>query len=157
MKKFSLFIVFIFISSLSYSQSQTEELEIFQNIFGKEKKAAFASVIKIEDATKKEAFWRLYDAYEVERKDLGKERISTLSEYAQNYDNLSDEKIDEIFNKSIKINNGLNKLLVSYYKKIKKEVDTKTAAQFAQVENYFLAAIRYEISSQIPFIEDIKE
>jgi|GEM_PF-3426227 len=32
----------------------------------------------------------------------------------------------------------------------------KEAAQFVQVENYFLAAVQYELSTQLPFIDELK-
>jgi DNA invertase Pin-like site-specific DNA recombinase len=132
-----------------------EEVEIFQNVFGMEKKAAVASFIELE-GEKADAFWMLYDEYETKRKDLGKQRIQLINNYAENYENMTDEKIDELFKESVKVNGGLAKLATSYYKKMKKAVDTKTAAQFFQIENYFQSAIRYEISSLLPFIGEFE-
>lgn len=156
MKKAFLTLASVFVMTLSYSQSLKEEVQIFQNVFGKEKKATAAQFIKIEDAAKKDAFWALYDAYETERKALGEKRIALVSAYVANYNSLTDDKIEAILMQSVKVNEGLENLVIKYYKKMKKPVGIKTAAQFAQVENYFLAAVRYELSAQLPFIGEGK-
>ncbi|MEM0938680.1 MAG: hypothetical protein AAF600_03195 [Bacteroidota bacterium] len=155
MKKISVIILFLLIGSLCFSQSPVEEVEIFQNLFGMKKKDAVSKLIKL-DGTKNESFWKLYDKYEMERKSFGKDRILLVNDYANNYLQMTDDKIDELFKRSVTVTGNLDKLAVKYYKKIKKEVDTKTAAQFYQIEMYFLAAIRYELTSNIPFIGELE-
>ena len=54
------------------------------------------------------------------------------------------------------MNEGLYKLVVKYYKKMKKKVGVRTAAQFVQVENYFIAAVQFELSTRLPFIDALK-
>ncbi|NJL76121.1 MAG: hypothetical protein HC892_15000 [Saprospiraceae bacterium] len=73
-----------------------------------EKKAAVAQFIKFgRQRKKKDAFWALYDAYEVERKELGEKRIALISDYATNYNSLTDEKIEAILKQSVDVNKGL--------------------------------------------------
>lgn len=155
MKKTCIIIFLVLLGKISFAQSMQEEVEIFQNVFGMEKKEAVAQFIKFEDNAKKDAFWALYDAYETERKELGEKRIALVANYVTNYNSLTDEMIEVLLKQTAKVNTGLNKLVVRYYKKMKKPVGVKTAAQFAQVENYFLSAIRYELSSQLPFIDEL--
>ncbi|MNC99020.1 hypothetical protein D3C83_171650 [compost metagenome] len=45
-----------------------------------------------------------------------------------------------------------DKLIASYYKKIKKGSGVKAAAQFFQFEHYVLSKIRAELMEQIPLI-----
>lgn len=156
MKKTLLIIVSVLAVSLTYAQSLKEEVQIFQNVFGREKKAAVAEFIKIDDDKKRETFWALYDAYETKRKELGEKRIALIADYASNYSDLTDEKIESLIKQTVQVNEALDKLIVQYYKKMKKPIGVKTAAQFAQVENYFLAGIRYELSSRLPFIQKLK-
>ena len=63
----------VFMMALQFGQAQSnaEEVDFLQSIIGGEKKAVVAEFIKVEGASK-DAFWELYDAYETERKDLGK-------------------------------------------------------------------------------------
>ncbi len=156
MKKLLLTLTSIFAITFCSAQSLKEEVQIFQNVFGREKKVAAAQFIKIEEGAKKETFWALYDAYETERKALGEKRIALVSAYVANYNNLTDNNIEALLIQSVKVQERLHNLVVKYYKKMKKKVGVRTAAQFVQVENYFIAAVQFELSNQLPFIDELK-
>ena len=49
------------------------------------------------------------------------------------------------------------KLIIKYYDKIKKVSSVKTAAQFYQLEAYFLSVIRATLLNSIPFIGELNE
>jgi hypothetical protein len=131
------------------AQSNKEETEFMQSIFGMEKKAIVAEFLKLESAN---PFWVLYDEYETKRKELGKERINTLTNYVENYDNLADDKYDDVVASMISLRKSNDKLVDTYYKKIKKASGSKIAAQFFQLENYFLSEIRSAVMEEIPYI-----
>lgn len=131
------------------AQTTTEETDFFQSIFGMEKKAITAEFLQIEDSN---PFWPLYDEYETKRKELGKERIQLLKDYSGAYDNLDSEKTDKVIARMISIRKSTDKLTDTYYKKIKKASGSKVAAQFFQLEAYFLSEIRAAIMEEIPFI-----
>jgi hypothetical protein len=155
MKKVSFTSVALLIMGLALSaQSNTEEIELFQSIFGMEKKAIVSEFLQFDDSAY-ETFWGIYDAYETDRKELGKNRINLLKNYAENYDQLTDQKIDELMADMIRQKSNLDKLVNKYYKKIKKSVGSKPAAQFLQIENYFLSAVRLSIFESIPFIGEL--
>jgi hypothetical protein len=103
--------------------------------------------------TKADAFWKLYDEYEVTRKDLGKKRIDLLEQYVNNYESMAPETADKWMNDVIKQGQATDNLLLTYYKKIKKATDPVTALKFWHVENYVLTSIRQSIMSEIPFVE----
>ena len=131
------------------AQSNTEETDLFQSIFGMEKKAVIADFLKIEN---NDPFWVLYDTYETDRKELGKKRLNVLMDYAENYDKLDDTKYDAIISSMISLRKSTDKLTDTYYKKIKKASGSKVAAQFFQLEAYFLSQIRASIMEGIPYI-----
>ena len=85
MKKVSVFLFSLLLSSIAFAQSTKEEVDIIQSVLGKEKKALVAEFLKLEAGPKTDAFWKLYDEYETERKALGKERIALLEKYASTY------------------------------------------------------------------------
>lgn len=136
------------------AQSNAEEIELFQSIFGMEKKQIVADFTQLDSNN---AFWPLYDEYETKRKNLGKARIQALSDYADNYDNMDDLKADETIKSMIDLRKKTDKLTDDYYKKIKKASGSKVAAQFFQLESYFLSAIRLSILEEIPFIGELDE
>ena len=100
------------------------------------------------------AFWSVYEAYEIERKVLGKARIALLERYAESFESLTDEQVDEMLKESYSIKTKQAKLQKKYYGKMKKVTSVKTAARFYQIENYLITVISYTISDAIPFVED---
>jgi hypothetical protein len=150
MKRFLsvLFVTFLVGQTID-AQTDKEETDLLQSIFGMEKKAVVADFIGVESNN---PFWILYDEYETKRKELGKERLTLLMNYAKNYDSLDDAKYDETIANVISLQKRTDKLIDQYYKKIKKSSGSKIAAQFYQLEGYFLTQIRAAIFEEIPYI-----
>ena len=153
-KSVLLIALLMFFSTFSFSQTNTEEIDFYQSIFGMEKKQAVAEFLQLEE---NDPFWNMYDEYEKERKELGKKRIEILNNYAANYLTLTDEKTNELINQSISQRKKIDKLIVTYYKKVKKGNGAKVAAQFYQLENYILVAIRMTIMEKVHFIGEFDE
>jgi len=154
MKK-SFLLVTMLLSVIAVSaQSNKEEIDLFQSVFGMEKKALIAEFIKLE-GTQKDAFWLTYDKYEVERKALGQKRVALLNKYATNYASLDDAGTDEIVKEMINLQSDTDKLIGDYYKKLKKDAGAKAAAQFYQIEGYILSKIRATIMENIPLIGEL--
>jgi len=141
--------------SAAFAQSSNDELEIIQSLFGMEKKAAVADFLQLEvDAS--ESFWQVYDSYEVERKALGKKRVDLLNKYADQYLELDDEKTEALMKETIALSKSYEKLIVSYYKKVKKSNGVKTATQFYQIELFLKSYIRTVIFSSLPFVGEFE-
>jgi hypothetical protein len=153
MKKL-LVIAALFVSAAGFAQSNKEDVDLIQSIFGKEKKAIVAEFIKLEGA-QKDAFWKLYDEYETERKTFGKQRISLLERYANSYMTLDDATTDQLMKEMLALGAKNDKLINTYYGKIKKASGVKAAAQFVQLESYLLSAVRATILENIPFIGEL--
>jgi hypothetical protein len=125
-----------------------------QAVFGKEKKDMVALFIKLEGA-QKDAFWLAYDEYEAKRKELGQKRIALLNKYATKYATLDDASTDGIVKEMIELQTQTDKLISTYYTKIKKGSGAKPAAQFYQIENYILSKLRSTIMENIPIIGEL--
>ena len=155
-KLFFIAIAALMIAPMAKSQSNAEEVDFFQSIFGSEKKAMVSSFITL-DGEAKDAFWTNYDLYEAERKSLGKDRITLLDKYADEYEGMTDEQTDAIMKEIQNMAKANEKAILSYYKKIKKSSGSKAAAQFYHLENYFLSAIRLTILESIPVIGEFDD
>lgn len=155
MKKF-IFITATIIAFPAFVLAQTnvEEIEYFQSLFGGEKKVIVSEFIEL-DGEAKDAFWALYDEYETERKLLGKNRIALLEKYAENYEGMTDAETDETMAEWMKQKSSLDKLVDQYYKKIRKASGAQPAAQFYHLESYFLSAIRLSVLESIPVIGEL--
>ena len=138
-------------------QSNKEDIDMLQAIYGKEKKDIVAGFIMPPDSVKKVAFWNLYDAYETERKSLGKQRIDLLEKYANGYGSMDDKATDDMMKQTMTLQKSVDGLIDTYYDKIKKSVGVKQASQFYQIESYLLSAIRVYLMGNIPFIDELEK
>lgn len=152
MKKYIFIIAALFLSSFAYTQSNKEEVDLMQAAFGMDKKAVVADFVK-PSAAQKDAFWKLYDEYETQRKNLGKQRIELLKQYADQYQSMTAQQADAWTLKAIDLQKKTDALIVTYYTKVKTISDGLVATQFYQIENYILTAIRAQILQNIPFLE----
>jgi hypothetical protein len=152
MKKYILLVAASLFATFTYGQSNKEEVDLMQAAFGMDKKAAVAEFVKPSE-TQKAAFWKLYDEYETQRKDLGRQRIALLEEYAGKYQTMTSEQADAWTKKVMALQKKTDALIATYYGKVKSISDGIVATQFYQIENNILAGIRAEILDQIPFVE----
>jgi hypothetical protein len=152
MKKYILIAFAIFLASFAYTQSNKEEIDLIQAAFGMEKKAIVADFVQPTDA-QKDAFWALYDEYETKRKELGKERIELLAQYAEQYLKMTSEQADEWTKKVMDLQSKTDKLIATYYEKVKGVTDGVVATQFYQIENYILSMIRMQVLQEVPFLK----
>ena len=152
MKKYIIIISALFMASFASAQSNKEEVDFLQAAFGMDKKAAVAEFVKPSPA-QKDAFWKLYDEYETQRKDLGKLRITLLEEYAGKYKTMTSEQADAWTKKVMDLQKKTDNLITTYYGKVRSATDGIVALQFYQMENYILAVIRAQVLDEIPFVE----
>jgi hypothetical protein len=153
MKKYIIIISALFMASFASAQSNKEEVDLMQAAFGMDKKAAVAEFVKPSPA-QKDAFWKLYDEYETQRKELGKQRITLLEEYASKYKTMTSDQADAWTKKVMDLQKKTDNLITTYYGKVKGATDGIVALQFYQMENYILAVIRAQVLEQVPFVEN---
>lgn len=133
------------------AQDLESEVELFQSIFNTEKKAMVADFMALNDEQGK-AFWEIYNDYEAERKELGKQRINLLQRYADSYEKMNDESADALMKDFVKMQNSISKVKQKYAKKVSKAIGAKKALQFIQFEEYLDRAIGMYIMNNVPFV-----
>src|SRR5882672_7562696 len=121
MKKLLVFgFALTFVSPLC-AQINTDEMQMFQTLFGMPKKEIVAEFVKVEKP-KSDLFWKLYEDYETSRKKLGQKRFVVLNNYVKNYTKLSAAETDEIMEDIILLTTSQDKLIARYYNKIKSSI-----------------------------------
>lgn len=154
MKKPILFgLIFLFSTPL-YCQISVDETQMYQTLFGMPKKEIVAEFVKLEK-TNQERFWKLYEAYEANRKDQSQKKFMALNNYVKNYTKLNEHETDEIMEDIIGLTTRQDKLISTYYEKIKKQISVVVAAQFYQIEWYLQSQIRTNILENIPTINQL--
>lgn len=106
-------------------------------------------VLSADDAAK---FWPIYSEYDEELTKLNNQRVDNIKEYARNYTELTDEKADELIQKSLAYQRQRAELFARTYDRVKVAVGAITAARFAQVEQQLLLIIDLKITSSLPIV-----
>jgi methanogenic corrinoid protein MtbC1 len=106
-------------------------------------------VLNAEDAAK---FWPIYSEYDTELTKLNDQRVENIKEYARTYNQMTDEKADELIQKSLAYQKQRAELLAKTYERVKQAVGAVTAARFAQVEHQLLLIIDLQIASSLPVV-----
>jgi hypothetical protein len=104
-------------------------------------------ILSAEDATK---FWPIYSDYDAQLAKLNDQRVENIKEYAQNYDDMTDAKADELIQKSLAYQKQRGELLAQTYGKVKDALGAVTAARFAMIEHQLLLIIDLQIVSSLP-------
>lgn len=148
----ALAVTFVFILN---AQTNKEDIDLLQAMYGKEKKAMVSEYMKFTgaDSTK---FWTLYDKYENDRKALGRERISLLEQTATNFEKLDNKKAEELMGKFIDLNGKYIQFQKKYLPQFSASVGGIQAAKFFQLENYLETAIRLAIQEEVPAISSME-
>lgn len=153
MKKLLLIVLALMPALFGFSQSNVEEVDFYQSLYGMEKKTIIEEFVQ-PTTVNRVPFWEVYDEYEIERKDLGKERLVLLEQFAEEFETMTNEQADAWMKKVIALGKKQDKLISTYYTKVKKATSPIVAMRFFQVENYLLTAIRLSILDAIPFVEE---
>jgi hypothetical protein len=141
-------VLMAFLSLGMFAQSNQDEIELMQSLYGMEKRDIVAEFIELSEVQEQE-FWTLYDAYENERKELGKKKFQLLQSYVDDYGQVKAEDADNFMKQAIPLRIKSDKLTDNYYKKIKTKTDPIVAMQFYQIENYLADAIKMELLEDI--------
>jgi len=141
---------------LKAQQPTPDEIGLIQSAYGMEKRAIVEQVMKLTEA-EAPAFWKVYDEYEVSRKEYGKKRVDNIVDYANNYDKMTDAKATELIKAALNNQASFTKLLQSTYSKMSKATTPTRAAQFLQLEYYLENVIRLGISDGIPMIGELDD
>ena len=156
MKKLIFTAVISMLTSGLIAQSNKEDIDLIQSIFGKGKKEVVQEYMTIPEAQSAK-FWALYDTYETARKKLGQERIKLIEAYANSYENLDNKKATELTTKKLAWADKYTKFQQSYFTKFSAIIGGVQAAKFIQLEDYIENCIRVSIQEEIPFIGQLEK
>jgi hypothetical protein len=144
-------LIFFALPLISNAQQINDEIKLIQSAFGMEKRALVEQYMALPADS---PFWTTYEAYEVERRELMKQRILLINEYLEKLPKLTEVDADQLAIKAMKNNASLTGLSAKHYKKIKKEIGAINAAKFVQLESYIQNTVLLAITESLPFIDE---
>ncbi|HXJ91760.1 MAG TPA: hypothetical protein VMT20_02625 [Terriglobia bacterium] len=118
----------------------------------RQQKAEMMGVMMALSATDAAKFWPIYNDYDAELTKLNDQRVANIKEYARTYNQMTDEKADELIKSAMAYQNQRAELLAKTYDRVKEAVGAITAARFVQVEHQLLLIIDLQIASELPVV-----
>jgi hypothetical protein len=145
-------IVSLLVNSVSYGKGVDAYIQLLRSDARTQKAAVITEAMQFTDE-ESSAFWPVHREYELELSEIIDNRIELIKDYAQNYDNLTDEKARELAKKVFAMEKRRTKLKKKYFKKFEKALSATIAAKFIQVENQINLLVDLQIASGLPLIK----
>jgi len=156
MKKISLLNITMMLGLTVYAQDFNNYLEVSREVLKTEKKALIAEVMQFS-SEESQAFWPLYNEYEQRKYEVNTRYFNLIQQFAENYENMSDEVAVDIINRFSGIEMELAKLKSTYAKKFQKILTPQKTIRYLQAENKIKALIDAELALQIPLLDEIED
>ena len=155
-KRFTTILVLGLVALMAVSAQAQDQNEKYIELMRQDLKTNVTAVMTegmaLTDA-QGEIFWPIYRDHQSQETAIGDRRIALIKEYAENWENMTQEKAEEILKASFKIQKDRLSLLEKTAKKIAKELDPITAARFVQVERALSMIIDIQVAAEIPLFE----
>jgi hypothetical protein len=119
----------------------------------KAKRVAIITEIMQFNDSEAAAFWPLFRDYDYELSKIGDAKLQLITDYIKNYDDITNEKADELATGAFALEAQRAELKKKYFDIMKKALSARTAARFFQVENQMQQVIDLQISSNLPALQ----
>ncbi len=135
----------------AHNKNLQEYINLLRSDVRQQKAEIMGSVMALnaQDAAK---FWPIYSDYDAQLAKLNDQRVENIKEYARTYNQMTDDKADELVQKSLAYQKQRSELLAQTYEKVKQALGGVTAARFAMIEHQLLLIIDLQIVSSLPVV-----
>lgn len=116
----------------------------------RQEKAEIMGAMMALNAQDSAKFWPIYSDYDSQLTKLNDMRLANIKEYAQNYDNLTDDEADKLIQNAMAYQKQRQELLAQTYMKVRDALGGVTAARFVMVEHQLLSIIDLKVISSLP-------
>jgi len=152
MKKIFLLFAIIGFGFASYAQQANDYMEVTRAALKTEKKAMIAEVMSLTQE-ESEPFWALYNEYQGKLYTANTKYLNIINEFAENFENMSAEKADDLMKRLFSYDTEIIKLKKSYFKKFKGILSPQKTLMYFQAENKIDILIDFEIAASIPILD----
>jgi hypothetical protein len=119
----------------------------------KAKRVAIITEIMQFNDSEAATFWPLFRDYDYELSKIGDTKLQLITDYIKNYDDITNEKADELATGAFALEAQRAELKKKYFDIMKKALSARTAARFFQVENQIQQVVDLQISSNLPALQ----
>ena len=132
--------------------AQESYLELLRSDIRTQKVALITDAMELTD-TQSAVFWPIYRKYDSELTTLNDKRIAIIKDYAQNYDQMTAAKADELTKRTFAYFENRIKLQKKSYKEISKALSPVLSGKFMQIERAINTLLDLQIQSEIPLVK----
>lgn len=140
------------LATRAVAQTTTDAIEVTRAAIQTERRAIVAKTMELTEP-ESQAFWPVYNEYWAEMNKVLDRRVRLITDYAEHWGDISDEKAGSMLDEFFKIQEDRLKVKKSYVKKFKKVLPTKKVARYYQVENKLDALIDVDLAQGIPLLK----
>ncbi len=140
-----LFSVQLFAQTAEYET----EAELVESVVGKARKDFVVDMVDIPN-DKTEKFWKIYNDFEEDRRDLARDQVKRVNDYLSMVGMATEKQEGKFMNKVFSDRKKYEELMRKYYRKLDNEVSSKTAIQFFHVQEYINAAVDTYMYENLP-------
>ena len=136
----------------SLAQSTADEVELIRSIVQMGRKALVAKNMQLVEA-ESEAFWPVYNEFEIAMRAVNDKRVKILTELARDFDTLTDEQAVDLLEQSFKFQQERTKVRKSFLRKFKKILSGKQVTRFYQIDGKIDTMIDFDIARTVPLVQ----
>ena len=151
-KKFILVFAILFGGVIAKAQSDADMWELVKTDLKVEYKTIIIENMVFSDA-EAEVFWPIFNNYMIKKNANLDKDMAILKDYAEHYDDLTDDKIEELVKSSQSQRSSRLKNRNAYYKSLKKALGVRKAAKLFQIDRQINTIFDFQLATQIPIIE----
>ena len=131
------------------SWAQTSEVEVTRAEIQADRKTIVADNLPLteEQAT---AFWPIYREYRLEIDKIGDRVVKLITDYAKNYDSLTNEQADALLKEFVAVQKDGAKVKEKFLPQFGKVLPAKSVLRFYQIENKLDTIVTLGIVAQVP-------
>jgi hypothetical protein len=135
----------------SPKENLSQDIKLLRKDVRREKEKIMGAAMALDEGQSKK-FWPIYKDYNRELTKLNDVRLGNITAYAQNYNNMTDNKADELVNGAFAYHKKRADLLANTYDKVRAALGSPLAARFVQVESTLNNLIDLQIQSNLPLM-----
>lgn len=156
MKKYLVLITLVLFGLNAFAQQANDYVEISREVLKTEKKAIIAELMQLSEE-ESAVFWPLYNEFQNKMYEVNTRKVNLIMDFADNFDNMSDEKATEVINTFQSLEMELLKLDKTYAKKFLKILPAQKALRYLQAENKIENLVNAQLALDIPLLESIED
>jgi hypothetical protein len=137
---------------VAQDQSIDSDIQVLRANIRADKVQVVSKEMQLSDEEAK-AFWPIYNEYEADLTKLNDRRMDLLKEYADKYENLTNDEVQSLARRNFALQKDRVDLREKYFKKISAAVSPKTAARFSQVEDHIDLLLNLQLAASVPMVE----